>query len=155
MNILSRDLKQLIVRPDQEILRATLPECFKEKYIHTTYIIDCSEIFIERPSSLSARAETFSNYKHHNTVKFLVAVSPTGAIHFVSKCWGGHVSDRHLTINCGFMDKLTYGDLVLADRGFDISDDLALIGASLAIPPFTRGKAQLSQREVNSSRALS
>lgn len=155
LNILSRELKQLIVWPDQEILRATLPECFKEKYIRTTCIIDCSEIFIERPSSLSARAETFSNYKHHNTVKFLVAVSPTGAIIFVSKCWGGRVSDRHLTINCGFMDKLTYGDLVLADRGFDISDDLALIGASLAIPPFTRGKAQLSQREINSSRALS
>ncbi len=53
------------------------------------------------------------------------------------------------------MDKLTYGDLVLADRGVDISDDLALIGASLAIPPFTRGKAQISQREINSSRALS
>ncbi len=64
-----------------------LSECFKEKYIRTTCIIDCSEIFIECPSSLSARAETFSNYKHHNTVKFLVAVSPTGAIIFVSKCW--------------------------------------------------------------------
>ena len=44
---------------------------------------------------------------------------------------------------------------MLADRGFDIADDLALIGASLAIPPFTRGKPQLSQREVNSARALS
>ena len=55
----------------------------------------------------------------------------------------------------GFLDKLTYGDLVLADRGFDIADDLALVGASLAIPPFTRGKPQLSQREVDTARALS
>ena len=35
------------------------------------------------------------------------------------------------------------------------ADDLALVGASLAIPPFTRGKPQLSQREVETSRALS
>ena len=40
---------------------------------------------------------------------------------------------------------------MLADRGFDISDDLA----SLAFPPFTKGKPQLSQREVEFSRQLS
>jgi len=44
---------------------------------------------------------------------------------------------------------------VLADHGFDIADGLALVGASLAIPAFTRGKPQLSQREVEISRALS
>lgn len=38
-----------------------------------------------------------------------------------------------------------------ADRGFDIADDLAFVGASLA---FKRGKPQLSQREVQTSRAL-
>ena len=43
----------------------------------------------------------------------------------------------------------------MTDRGFDIADELALVGASLAIPPFTKGKPQLSQREVESARALS
>jgi len=38
--------------------------------------------------------------------------------------------------------------MVLVDRGFDISDDLAVHGATLVIPLFTRGKDQLSQREV-------
>ena len=41
-----------------------------------------------------------------------------------------------------------HGDVVLADRGFDISDDLAVHGATLEIAPFTRGKDQLSWREV-------
>ena len=45
--------------------------------------------------------------------------------------------------------------MVLADRGFDIADDLALVGASIAIPPFTKGKPQLSQQEVQFSRQLS
>ena len=93
-------------------------------------------MFLERLSSLSARAETYSSYKSHNTVKFLVAVSPTGAVIFVSKCWGGRVSDRHLTVHSGFLDKLTLWRSHLRDRGFNIAaDDLALIGASLSIPP--------------------
>lgn len=155
LDVMSRELKQLIVWPDHGIIMKTLPECFKSQYSRTSCIIDCSEVFIDRPSSLSARAETYSKYKSHYTVKFLVAISPTGAIIFVSKCWGGRVSDRHLTVHSGFLDKLTYGDLVLADRGFDIADDLALVGASLATPPFTRGKPQLSRREVDTARALS
>ena len=48
-----------------------------------------------------------------------------------------------------------HGDLVLADCGFDISDELAFHGATLAILPFTRGKSQLSQREVEEARSLS
>ena len=44
-----------------------------------------------------------------------------------------------------------HSDLVLADRDFDISEELALHGTSLAIPPFTKGKLQLSEREVEKS----
>jgi hypothetical protein len=58
-------------------------------------------------------------------------------------------------LETGFLEHVQYGDLVLSNRGFDISNELALIGASLAIPPFTKGKSQLSQRGVERSRALS
>ena len=60
-----------------------------------------------------------------------------------------------MTAHSGFIRHLMYGDLVLADRGFDIAEDLSLVGASLAIPPFTKGKRQLSQSEVEQARALS
>lgn len=155
IDIMSRELQQLISWPDHELVHETLPDCFKPKYTRTKCIIDCSEVFIQRSTSLSARAETYSNYKSHNTIKFLVAISPTGALIFVSKCWGGRVSDKQLTSLCGFLEKLTHGDLVLADSGFHISDELALYGATLAIPPFTKGKPQLSQRDVEESRSLS
>ena len=46
------------------------------------------------------------------------------------------------------------GDTILADRGFTISEDLRLYGAKLEIPSFTRGKSQLSQREVEFSQRL-
>ena len=60
-----------------------------------------------------------------------------------------------ITSKRGFLDKISHGDLVLADREFDIAEDLGLRGASLAIPAFTKGKLQLSQREVETSQALS
>ena len=78
--------------------------------------IDCFEVFCERPSNLMARAQTYSNYKQHNTVKFLIGIAPQGFISFVSKGWGGRVSDKHLTGNCGILDHLLPEDLiVLAD----------------------------------------
>ena len=43
---------------------------------------------------------------------------------------------------------------MLADRDFNIGKDLALFGATLAIPSFTKGKSQLSQQEVECSQKL-
>ena len=99
---------------------------FQARFSRSVCIIDCSEIFIQRPTSLIARAQPYSSYKGHNTVKFFLAINPTGTIIFLSKCWGGRVSDKHLTNECGFYRKLLPGDLVLADRGFDITDELTL-----------------------------
>ena len=102
-----------------------------------------------------ARAQTFSNYKHHNTVKFLIAITPQGVISFVSKGWGGRVSDKHLTGNCGLLCNLQRGDLVLADRGFTIEDSVGLHCAEVKMPPFMKGKKQLSRPEVDTARKLS
>ena len=60
----------------------TLPECFKPRYRCTTYITDGSEVFTEWPTSLLSQSQTCSNYKSHNTVKFLITISTTGAITF-------------------------------------------------------------------------
>jgi len=66
--------------PDSETLRANLPKAFQKHYSNVKCIIDCFEVFIERPLSFDARAATYSNYKKHNRVKVLIAVSPTGSI---------------------------------------------------------------------------
>ena len=59
-------------------------------------------------------------------------------VSFVSECWGGRVSDKHLTGHCGMLDKLLPGDIVLADRGFDIKESVGMMQASLHIPAFTK-----------------
>ena len=152
--IMSIELKCLVHWPDSLTLHENLPSCFRKHFSKVVCIIDCFEIFIERPVALHARAATYSNYKKHNTVKVLIAITPTGSISFISKAWGGRVSDKEITQKCGFLDKIQYDDDVMADRGFNIADDLAVCGARLLMPAFTRGKNQLSQVEVERSRRL-
>lgn len=143
-----------IAWPDDEQLRNNMPQCFRKHYMNVVCIIDCFEIFIERPTSFVVRGATYSNYKKHNTVKVFVAVTPTGSISFISKGWGGRVSDRMITSKCGFLDKIKYGDGVMADRGLNIGDELAVLGAKLYLPAFTRGKGQLESKEVEETRQL-
>ena len=152
---MDRRMDSLIFWPERDALQKTMPQSFQQSFgKKVAVIIDCFEIFIERPSNLKARASTWSNYKHHNTVKVLLGITPQGVICFVSECWGGRVSDVRLTEDCGILKKLLPGDLVLADRGFDIGDSVAAMQAKLHIPSFTRGKSQLSATEVEETRKI-
>ena len=140
-------LKPLIKWPEREELLKTMPMDFKKNFKKCVIIIDCFEVFCERPTALMARAQTWSNYKQHNTVKFLIGIAPQGVVSFISKGWGGRVSDVHLTQNCGLLQNLLPGDLVLADRGFTVQESVGMYYAEVKIPPFTRGKKQLSKFE--------
>ena len=97
-------------------------------------IIDCSEVFIETPSSLELQAQCYSNYKHHTTIKFLVSVTPNGMFSYISPCYGGRASDKFIAKDCGFLRLIEPYDQVMADRGFKIREDLMMVQAKPAIP---------------------
>ena len=144
-------LKKIVYWPERDDLQATMPMCFQNKYRKSiATIIDCFELFIERPSSLTARALTWSTYKH----KILIAITPQGSISFISKGWGGRTTDKHITENSGFLRKLCHGDTIMADRGFNIGDVIGSFGANLVIPSFTKGKSQLTAVEVEQTREI-
>ena len=63
--------------------------------------------------------------------------------------------DKNLTQVSTFLSLIKLGDVVLADRGFTVSDDIALHGTKLTKPAFTHGKEQLSQKDVEMSKQLS
>lgn len=147
-------LKFLIVWPEREILRKTLPMQFQKNYPNCAVIIDCLEIFIDRPSDLLARAITYSSYKHHNKVKYLIGITPQGTVSFISEGWGGRASDKYITDNSNFLNNLMPGDTILADRGFDIKDSVELYAATVKIPAFTKGKKQLEGIEVERTRCI-
>ena len=105
-DVLFQRLKHLIIWPDRDILRKTLLMDFRKYCLDCTVIINCFEIFIDRLSDLLARAQTYSSYKHHNTVKNLIRITPKRVVSFISNGWEGRVSDICLTENCGLFGKL-------------------------------------------------
>lgn len=152
INLLQLELKFLIQWPTRDQICLKLPKVFK-CFPRTRAVIDCTEFFIQRPSLPSSQRVTWSSYKHHNTVKLLVSISPSGSFTFISKLWAGSASDKKIVEESGFLNNLEYGDDIMADRGFMISGALALKGCTLNIPPFTCGK-QLSSRATTKTRRI-
>ena len=50
----------------KDIVIEKMPECFKATYPNTRVIIDCTELFCQKPSSLTIQSSLFSHYKHHH-----------------------------------------------------------------------------------------
>ncbi|XP_055999749.1 uncharacterized protein LOC125663999 [Ostrea edulis] len=151
--LLHKELKFLNPFPAKDVVQRTMPSQFK-KIPNTRIIIDCTEIFIQKSSSLTNQSLTFSNYKNHNTAKSLVGITPSGIISFVSEGWGGKVSDRQITEESGLLDLLEPGDSVMADKGFTITDLLKQRGCYLNIPPFLRNDHQFAVEDVYNTQEI-
>ena len=95
---------------------------------------------------MGCQAETCSDYKHHNTRKILVGNSPSGFITFLSSCYGGRAGDKFITKDSGFYDLFERDDVVIADRGFQIQEDLFLHFCNLQVPPGAQTKSQMIKK---------
>ena len=154
INFLYLKLKEIPLWPPQEVIQGSMPKSFSGMYPNTRVVIDATEIYVEKPSLPDIQQMTFSNYKNSNTFKVLVGISPSGAIIFISDLYPGSISDKELTRKSGILELLQRGDSVMADRGFDIQDDLTPLGVKLNMPPFLRGKSQLDYKEMVETRRI-
>ena len=152
VNLLAKCLKPLLIWPTKEVVKGNLPESFRD-FPRTRCIIDCSEIYVEKPLRPKAQRITWSNYKHNNTFKFLVGIAPTGTITYISKLYSGSISDVNIVKSSGFLDKVEEGDDIMADRGFNIRHLLIRKKATLNIPAFSHGKA-LGGKALKQSRKI-
>ncbi|XP_070548516.1 uncharacterized protein [Ptychodera flava] len=151
INYMHLVLSPLLKWPSRQLVKKYMPTVFRKKYPTTRAIIDCSELFVQKPATPTAQACTWSNYKSHNTYKFLVAISPSGVFTFVSNLWGGNASDCHITDHSGFLDLIEEGDDIMADRGFTIRKQLTQRKATLNIPPFTHAAKTAKGKRLNSA----
>ena len=84
----------------------------------------------------------------------MIGVCPQGVISFISKASVVATSYNYLRENCHILNRLLPCDMVLANRGFNINESVALHGAKQEIPAFTKGKSQLSPLEVEENQRL-
>ena len=152
VNFLAKCFEQLIIWPSKQLVKENLPASFRE-FPNTRCIIDCSEIYVEKPCRPKAQRTTWSNYKHANTFKLLVGIVPTGTITFISKLYSGSISDQAIVNENGFLDKVEEGDDIMADRGFNIRHLLLPKKTSFNISAFSHGKV-LSAKAVKRSRRV-
>lgn len=153
LSLLAKILRRLIIFYPREEIARSIPN----EYVHykkLRCIVDCTEIFIQTPTDLQCQLATWSSYKHHNTMKFLIAISPQGSIVYLSELWGGRASDKHVVANSSFLRHLVPGDQVMADRGFTIKEMLMMRGAELVMPPGIRGKSQMTSLEIKQTKRI-
>ncbi|XP_071127340.1 uncharacterized protein [Mytilus edulis] len=145
INFLFDNCKSLVTWPTREQIVCNLPKLFTG-HPDTRIVVDCTEFYIEKPSSLKAQWMTWSEYKHSNTFKVLIGVTPSGMVTFISRLWGGNVSDRHIVQHDEFLPKLSKGDVIMADKGFTV-EDLLPADVGLNMPPRVSTKKQMSHLE--------
>ena len=121
ITFLSQELSFLVLWLSRSELQKCLPKRLK-KFKNVRVIIDCLELFTQKPKVPSSQKITWSNYKHWNTAKLLVGITPTGVVSFIPPLWTESICDKEIVRQSGLLDLLEEGDAVMADKGFVIRD---------------------------------
>lgn len=181
INLLYVKLSKMNIFPHRDtILQHASPQ-FLKKYVNVIGSIDCTEFAIQQPSSLVRQSQCYSQYKGTNTLKGLIMINPNGAIIFISTLFTGmllglmmfmflisllllgSISDKKIIEESGFLyllkmkiekDELNAGDIILADKGFEIKNILEDIGIELNIPTFKVTGMQFQDNEVEYIRKI-
>lgn len=155
IKFMKKELEPVCIQwPSKEQIVYNMPPVFKSHYPDLVSVIDCTEIQMESPSSLDKRSLCYSSYKSRTTMKALIGITPNGVVSFCSDLYCGSVSDPEIVRKSGYLTHLHKGDLVMADKGFTIQDELASVGARLTIPHFLRKKTQFTKQESENNKKI-
>ncbi|XP_063994266.1 uncharacterized protein LOC135171567 [Diachasmimorpha longicaudata] len=153
IDLLDRCLKPSIAWPSKENILQNLPLSFKGLE-NVRVVVDCTEIKIQKPSKLCCQIQSYSYYKTSYTIKFMTGVTPAGLISFVSKAYGGRVSDNMILQQSGILKKMDKNDIVMADKGFTVEDLCKKNDVTLLTPFFLRNKEQFTKTEALTNRRI-
>ncbi|XP_061709644.1 uncharacterized protein LOC133519624 isoform X2 [Cydia pomonella] len=154
--VLSTYFQNCIYLPPLSEIKKNLPLAFKIRYSNVQCIIDCFEIQIEKPSDPEKQAQTWSQYKSCNTMKYLIGCTPAGYISFISQGYGGRTSDKAITENSGFVDVLPLNAVIMADRGFKEIESLkeSHQNGKLLRPPSVFANQKMTKKDVIKTKVI-
>lgn len=155
VEVLGNFFQNCVYCPPPKQIKQNLPLVFKIRYSDVQMIIDCFEIQIAKPSNPMKQSQTWSQYKSCNTVKFLLGCTPNGFVSFISKGYGGRISDKAIVEKSNLLNVLPPNAVVLADRGFkEIESLLSSRGIKLLRPPSVYSGTKLTALEVIQSKVI-
>ena len=83
---------ETVMFPTRDQMRGSLPKVFKAMK-NICCIWDCTEFCVEMSCHFAQQENTFSSYKHTNTFKCLIGVTPHGGACFLSNLFEGDIDD--------------------------------------------------------------
>jgi hypothetical protein len=117
ITFLSSKLSFLVPWPSKQQIRKTLQKHFK-KFPDVRVIVDCCELYIQKPTIPESQKSTCSSYRSYNTVKLLVGITPTRVFSFIPPLWTGSILDKEIVKKSGLINYLEEGDAVMAEKDF-------------------------------------
>lgn len=148
LNFLCRSLRPLVRLPSIDEVDIFAPDNFvRYGYGKCALVLDATELEIPRSWQGDMNWACYSTYKGRQTAKVLVAVTPGGAICYISPAYPGRITDTEAVSKSGLIDAMKTGGLchsglqVMADKGFNsISPLLIKEGILYVAPPYKRQK---------------
>lgn len=132
--------------PSQLKCKGSMPKSFAE-FSSARASMDAIETTQDIPGHLDTQAMAYSSYKSRHTVKAVTCVAPNGAVTYCSPLYPGSTSDVAIVRHSKVLEKFKPGDLILADKGFTIHDQLPQ-GVCLNIPAFLSSRGQFTKKEA-------
>ena len=84
--------------------------------------MDCTEFRLDTYRNFARQGNTYSSYKHANTFKCLIAVTPNGGSCCVLDLYEGAIPDVEIFEESGILKHIELQDVILVDRGFTVQD---------------------------------
>ena len=87
LDVMYVKLSFVIRWPEHTELRKSMPMCFRAAYHNkVVVIIDCFELFTEKPRGALNQVQAYTNYKHHRQVKYFLSTR-NGYVKFQQLVW--------------------------------------------------------------------
>lgn len=154
INFMSKQWRELHIFPTREMTTHFMPDDFKRTFPSTRIIVDGLECPIQKPKNPLTQQATFSFYKNMNTVKSVVGSTPGGLISYISLAYGGSTSDRQIVERSNLGRLCEPGDSIMADKGFNVQDLMALHDVHVNIPTFLKKTNRFHPKALSRDRKI-
>jgi hypothetical protein len=156
LNFMFYQFQELDLFLPRDVIDVYMPKDFKKKFPSTRIILDATEIKIQKPENPPDQSATWSTYKHSNTLKTMIGVTPRGLVSYVSSSYGGSCSDRQIIERSSLVQEPPFApkDSIMADRGIMVQDIFACQDVQVNTPETMRGKNQLDPETVIKDRRI-